>query len=233
MRSSVTIASNGRVFPFDYEAARELLVDPDTFATTLHVILAGAYGEDLYDPEGPYSDTLVLWTDVREDFGIYLHEDGENRMNALLTVLTGEEFFQQIPAFLSISLALATGDLGGFERGIMEEPEFPVVLWGIYEVSLNRNMAVEEPVSLSDFSPAVQDLIIRISSEEADESPTEGLSYADRFVNETKQELLQQLTSLGVPPEVLRQIEESEETPLHDNTGTVVQNGYELTEFDE
>lgn len=227
MRSGIAISSTGRPFPFDFEAARKFLEDPETFATTLHVILASAYGEALYDPDGDFTDTLVLWTQVRDDFGTWISEEGENRLNALLLALTGEEFFEHPSAFMSICVSLHSGELGGFAHGIVETPEYPAMLWGIFEVSLNRDLAEDEPVELAHFSPAVRKLIVEEAEAEGNEDGEDvSASYADRFVDGLKAELLEQLVRLGVQEDVLSQIRASESTPVHDEEGDVSFRGH-------
>lgn len=199
----------------------------------MHTILAAAYGMELYDPEGPFGDTLNLWPTIHEDFGVWVHEDNENKINAMLLTMTGEEVFDSAAAFISVCSAFSYGDPGGAVDGFMGDLELPTMLWGIYEISLNRHFSDEDgPVSIDSFSRPVQKLIMDASDDEADE---EGVLprgfHGDLYVHEQKQELMKQLLLLGVAPGVLRFVDQSEETPLHDNEGEVVEDGYEETDF--
>jgi hypothetical protein len=175
-------------FHFKKEIARKLLEGEDTFATVLHVILLAAYGPDLYE-----ADPLEIYARVKEDFGAVIPEEGENRLNALLMALQTDAFYQSAQAFESISSALHSGDIGDEAEGVFDGITLPEVLWGLYEVKLNRED--EDPLS-----PEVEALIARTI---ADECSEQGLEYVEQHLEAMKVDLHTQLAELGVPGEDL------------------------------
>ena len=151
----------------------------------------------------------------------------------MLLTMTGEEVFDSPAAFISVCSAFCFGDPGGGVDGFLGDIEFPAILWGIYEISLNRNLSDEDgPVTFESFSNAIKKIIVDTSESEADE---EGIMpqgfHGDFFVHEQKQELIAQLKSLGLSPGIIRFVDDSEETPLHNNEGQVVYDGYEETDL--
>jgi hypothetical protein len=188
----------------DKRAASALLREPDTLATTIHVILLTAY-PDLYgDPitgEEPL-DPLEIYARVLDDFNAVIPEEGENRINALLTAVPTDLFYQDPLAFQSVANALYTGDIGDLVEGFMDDLTVPEILWSIYEVGLNRGDEI-------DFSPAVQRLIdaeIASEAQDMEEDVDEIIPYYARFVEEMKKDLTLQLRQLGVGIDVLSKI---------------------------
>lgn len=177
------------------EKARELLDNPNTKATTIHSILLSAYGQDLYD-----EDILEIYARIQNDFRVGLSEENENRINALLLALSTNLFYEDEEAFVSVTNALLYGDIGDLIDGVLDETEVLEVLWASFEVGLNRDDDVE-------FSPQVQRLIDAVVSEEAEDldvSEVEVFPYYDKFMFEQKNELANELLSLGVPHKELK-----------------------------
>jgi hypothetical protein len=177
-----------QTFPFPRDRARELLEGTDTFATVIHAILIAAYGEAIYS-----MDPLELYAQVKEDFDAVIHEEGENRINAIMTALTSDLVYQDPEAFSAVAEALNSGDIGDAIGGMFDDLTMPEVVWALYELQLNRED--EEP-----FSPAVKQLIDRTIAEENSER---GSAHVDEFMDDQKTELHAQFAKLGVPAEPL------------------------------
>ena len=191
-------------FHFDRHAAGRLLASDDTKATVLLVIALAAYGPtdvmgDAETGEEPV-DSIELWTRFEEDFHIKIPEKSECRLLALIEAMSSESYFDDPNVFASISNALTTGDIGDALEGVLNDLTVPEVLWGVFEVELNRGDGQE-------FGHAVVALMNAVSSDEK-EDPGEGRDelpkqesqmYFGRFVNEQVEDLERQLRELGVP----------------------------------
>lgn len=200
-------------FPFDRRLAADILGDPDTCATVLHLILLAAYGDELYgDPAAdiPPMESVEYWIRVKEDFHVTVPESNENKINALVLALSTDAFYDDPLAFISICSALHSGDLGDLVDGVMEDLTIPEMLWGIYEVELNRG-------SSTDFVPAIDKVIEETINEEAedteDKDPEDVISYYERFVQEMRDDMLIQMKTLGVSDKIIADILHADLTP--------------------
>lgn len=203
-------------FPFDIRKAGDALADADTCATVLHMIILAAYKEEIYgdaDLDIEAIDPIELWLRIQEDFHTTIPEENENKINALMLALSTDIFYRDPLAFNSICNALYSGDLGDLIEGYVEDLTIPEMLWGIYEVELNRDDRVP-------FSPAVTKFIDEIISEEAEDKEEleeeEVIPYYERFVNEMRQDMFTQMRRLGVAEQVIRKITLEDLTPRHD-----------------
>lgn len=127
------------------EGVFELLRDPDTYATVLLALCLINYGNETFKVEPV---TLFQW--LKEDFGTELHEDNENKLQAILIALTTDYFFTDVNVFQNICKTLESGDPDVFEDNFMnDDATKPEVLWGIYEVALNSEDTVAENMQFS------------------------------------------------------------------------------------
>lgn len=187
--------------PLDRDTCARLLADPETSATTLHLIVLTTYGDAVYgDPDQGLMpiDPVLLWALIREDFGVTVPESNENKLNALITAISTDAFYETEEAFVATCLALYNGDMGDIVNGILEDITAPEALWGMYEVALNRNDDM-------DFHPSI---IARILRELADapEDTDDPLQYYLRDMVENKMRFLVELEALQIPEDVLLQI---------------------------
>lgn len=165
------------------EVAR-LLNDVATLGTTLHIICLTAYGEEIYT-----LDILEMLARLREDFGVELPEDNENKLQAMLTAVSTEAFHQDVEAFNTICNTLSSGDPGLDE---LDDVTLPEMMWAMFEVEVNRG---PEEISLS-----VQNRIEQIMAAEMDpESDPNPYRYASGFVEDQHALLVTQMAALGVP----------------------------------
>lgn len=201
-------------FPFDKRTAGDLLADTETTATVLHLIILSAYGDELYgDEENGIAamDPIELWLRVKEDFSVTVPESNENKINALMVALSTDAFFEDPLAFISICNALYSGDLGDLVEGFMEDLTVPEMLWGIYEVELNRGQS-------ETFSNSINRLIDETISAEAESNEeleeAEVVPYYERFISDMRDDMLIQMRLLGVSEEIVAKIIRSDLTPV-------------------
>jgi len=203
-------------FPFDKRLAADLLADTETTATVLHMIILAAYGDEVYGSLEygiEAADPLELWLRIKEDFSVNVPESNENKVNALMLALSTEAFYDDPLAFISISNALYSGDLGDLVNGALEDLTMPEMLWGIYEVELNRGDS-------EGFAISIDRLIDEIINNEAEDNEeleeTEVVPYYEKFVAEMRDDMLIQMRLLGVDEMVIKKILKEDLTPVEE-----------------
>lgn len=204
-------------FPFDRRTAADILGDPETSATVLHIIMLAAYGDELHGDAAQgidAMDPIECWVRVEEDFRVRVPEENENKINALMFAISTEAFYEDPLAFNSICNALYSGDLGDLVSGAIEDLTLPELLWGIYEVELNRGDS-------QDFDAPVDRFINEVIAEEAEDMENPDLdrivSYYEKFVEEQRDDMLIQLKTLGVDESIIAQILKADLTPAQDD----------------
>jgi hypothetical protein len=188
------------------EASR-LLADPDTFATTLHAIAVNAYGfEDLYGSEELEPlDPLELYADLEADFHIELPEENQNKLQAIITLMTTDAFYEDPLAFISIAHAFSDGDLGDLITGAFEPITLPQGMWAVFEADLNRGD------NHPGIANSIQQLLVEVATEDPDEmddaeGPQQVLLSVEELMQESKAQLKQELESLGIQTEFLTKL---------------------------
>lgn len=210
------------VMKIDRRVVGDMLADPETSATSLHAVLLAFYKEDLYGDVAldiPPMDPVELWVRVREDFHVNAHENNENKINALQLAIATDAFYEDPLAFISICLALYDGDVGDMVTGALEEPTVAEVLWGIYEVELNRD-------DNQPFSPRVMEVIdetIAAEAEEQSEDPADILPGYERLLEFKRQKMFEEMRLLGWPESIIRRIAMGDITPRHDDDADIIQ----------
>ena len=210
------------VMKIDRTVVGDLLADPETSATVLHAVLLAFYKEELYgDPalDVPPMDPVELWLRVREDFHVNTHENNENKINALQLAIATDAFYEDSLAFISICLALYDGDVGDMVAGMMEEPTVAEILWGIYEVELNR----DDNQAFSSRIMAVIDEAIASEAEEQNEDPADILPGYEKLLEFKRQKMFDEMRLLGWPESIIRRIAMGDITPRHDENAEQIQ----------
>lgn len=199
--------------PFDRRTAGDILADTESTATVLHMILLAAYGDELHgnaDLGIEPMDPVEVWVRVKEDFHTEVPEENENKINALVMALSTDAFYDDPLAFNSICNALYSGDLGDLVNGYIEDLSVSEMLWGIYEVELNRGDS-------QDFAPAVDAFIEETISQEAayneELEAAEVVPYYEKFVAEMRDDLMVQLKMLNVDDRIIQQMLKTDLTP--------------------
>lgn len=197
--------------PFDRRTAGDILADPDSSATVLHLILLATYGDELHGDDEPM-DPVELWLRVKEDYHVVVPEENENKINALMFALQTDAFYDDPLAFTSICSALYSGDLGDMVDGVMEDLTISEMLWGIYEVELNRGDS-------QDFCTAIDQLIDEVTQNEAESNEDleeeEVIPYYQRFVEEQRDDMFVQMKLLGVDDAIISQMVKTDLTPAN------------------
>ena len=200
-------------FPFDKRLAADFLADTETTATVLHMIILAAYGDEVYgslDNDIEAAEPVELWLRLKEDFSVNIPESNENKVNALMLALSTEAFYDDPLAFISICNALYSGDLGDLVNGALEDLTMPEMLWGIYEVELNRGDSEGFAIPID----RLIDEIIRNEAEDNEElEAPEVVPYYERFVAEMRDDMLVQMRMLGVDESVIKKILKEDLTP--------------------
>jgi hypothetical protein len=177
------------------------------------MIIRAAYGDEVYgslengiEP----ADPVELWLRIKEDFSVNVPESNENKVNALMLALSTEAFYDDPLAFISISNALYSGDLGDLVNGALEDLTMSEMLWGIYEVELNRGDS-------EGFAIPIDRLIDEIIKNEAEDNEeleeAEVVPYYEKFVAEMRDDMLVQMRMLGVDEMVIKKILKEDLTP--------------------
>jgi hypothetical protein len=177
------------------------------------MILLAAYGDELHgnaDLGIEPMDPVEVWVRVKEDFHTEVPEENENKINALVMALSTDAFYDDPLAFNSICNALYSGDLGDLVNGYIEDLSVSEMLWGIYEVELNRGDS-------QDFAPAVDAFIEETISQEAayneELEAAEVVPYYEKFVAEMRDDLMVQLKMLNVDDRIIQQMLKTDLTP--------------------
>lgn len=182
----------------DPHKARVALGDPDTCAFVLLTIAMWAFGDQvLGDPENDVEamDPAELWAGLNEMFGVWVSEEGENKLNALILALQGDLFYRDVEVFSAVAQALLDGDLGDLVQGQFDDLTAVDIMWAVLEVELARDDEQGPP----EFSQGVADLISRSIALEQ-ENQEENLAE----VRAAYEQMLVQLRTIGVPLSAIR-----------------------------
>jgi len=203
-------------YPWERKTSGDLFADTETAATVLHAMVLAAYGDEVYgDEDTDPMDPVELWVRVREDFHVTVPEENENKLNALMLAISTDAFYDDPLAFVSICMALSEGDLGDLVNGAMEEVTVPEMLWGIYEVELNRD---DQP----EFSVPVLKVIDSTVEDHAEEKDVEEevvVTSYERYVDEMRDDMFNQMRKLGIEEKVIRKLALTDLTPVHNDEG--------------
>lgn len=173
------------------EAVYKALEDPDTFATVLLTICLIQYGEDTFKV-----DPLVLFAWLEEDFGLELNEDNQNKLNAIITALTTDYFYNDLQTFKAICKTLTSGDPGIVETDLdADEVTVPEILWGIYEVSLCND---DEVVNTYKFNSVIKSFINVVLKNEPMDQTLELNPEEFNIIKHNCNEIKLQLMNLGI-----------------------------------
>lgn len=184
----------------------ELLLNSDTHASTLLLIALDVMGDDLFGAESEEAaEPTDIWVALNKVYGVWVTEEGENKLNALMTAMESERFYLDPEVFSAVCLGLSTGDIGDFVQGMFESPDVIEIMWTVTEVELIR----EDPEGDIDFSPAVTRLIKAAFSKEAQDFEIEGTTtpYYQKHLDEEFKEMMKEFRLLGVKAEQLKYLD--------------------------
>lgn len=140
--------------------------EKEAFATTLLSGLLKVYGTDLLNWSG---ETIQL--EVKDDFGVEMPRVVYDQLMALLTALTTDEVYKDVPLFDEIVSALSRRGVG-VEKGV---PPVDDVAWAVAELQLND----PDPVTRDPDNPWSRDIqkYVRVVLDD------EGLSIAPKVLS--------------------------------------------------
>lgn len=174
----------------DQKVAYKLLSSEGTFATTLHYILLITFQDEVY--ELPPAE---LFNRLEELYNVKLPQEAEDRINAILTLMLTNGYYQDPGTCRAVTLAFADGD-PGFEL-LQSDPTVPEVIWAAYEASLNREAL--------EYGPRVRSWMDHLESNHGwdlqdglEEVPEE--ADVAVWLDTQDQALAAQLEELGIPP---------------------------------
>ncbi len=182
-------------------AAADLLRNPDTSALVLFIIAAKTIGEEnIFFPneETGYTDSidpLELFSELEDEFSVQIPVEVENKLNAILMLFTSQMYFEDPIAFVSVSLAVASGDLGELINGVMEEPTI--------EEILQTKMEVDLLIEKEEFSDSVQRVISDSLKDLSDADEDDEGPSIDQIIEEHRANMISELTAIGVPDQLV------------------------------
>lgn len=197
----------------DKGKVRLALGDPDTpgmvlFTIILYEFKEGVFGSD----EEEALDPSVMWVELNERYGTWMTEEGENRVNAILTGLTDGLFWRDLMVFQSVCDALFDGELGDSIDVGFAELSAVELMWAIVE--MNLVLDTEDP---PEFSRDIQKFIDATFFSEQ-ENHEESMS----MIEQEYKSLLHHLRILGIPATLIRELDDAYEEVVDDIAGAVV-----------
>lgn len=111
------------------ETVARILASPFSMATVLYSICIRHFGEQVHDWEPE-----TVWMELRDEFGVEIPPINHDRLMALLTAISTNQFYQNWAGFSLISHAI-TGDENPMDDS---DPLLPAQMaWAVTEVKLN------------------------------------------------------------------------------------------------
>ena len=176
---------------------RRALGDPDTPGLVLFTIALYEFGPAVMGDEEEgieQLDPAEMWADLHTKFGTWVTEEGENKLNALITGLTGGLFWTDLDVFQACVISLFDGDLGDLIASGFEDLNATELMWAIVEMQLAWD-SDETPEFSYDIQQLVEDVLMQ---EQEDQSANANA------VERAYLEMLEQLRELGVPTSMIR-----------------------------
>ncbi len=188
---------------------RLALGDPDTPALVLFTIALSVFGPAVMgdDDEGVDAmDPAEMWADLHTRYGTWVSEEGENKLNALISGLRGGLFWRDLDVFMAVSTALYDGDLGDMIASGFEDLTAVEVMWAITEMAL-----AWDSDDTPEFSLKIQRYVEGVLREEQEDQDGTAREVEASFVR-----ALDQLRQLGVPASMIRALDEEYAATMED-----------------
>lgn len=176
-----------------------MLGDPDTPGFVLLTIILWAFGDAVFGNDHEEGmDSAELWASVYDRFGVWVTEEGENKLNALMLAVDGDAFYRDPEAFRAVCEALPDGDLGDIIDGALGDLTLADMMWSLLEVRMTLEAIMGETDD-PEFSPAVRSVIEQVRQEEAFEE-----NAATEAIDDAFDDMLRRLEEIGCAPGALR-----------------------------
>lgn len=180
---------------------RLALGDPDTPGLVLLTITMWCFGPAVFgdeDADIEPMDVAEMWAELHTRYNTWVTDEGENRLNAILTGLQDGMFWRDEEAFMAVCAALYDGELGDTIDGMFEDLGAAEILWAVLEMGL----AADDP-DTPELAAPLQAFVTRAIAREQ-----EDLTELTDELEATYSRLLNQLQDLGVPAAAIRSWEE-------------------------
>jgi len=180
---------------------RKALGDSDTSGVVLFVIALRCFGDGVMgDPEQGIEqmDPAEMWAELNSRYGAWVTEEGENKLNAIITGLEDGQFWRDPEVFTAVAMALFDGDLGDLVGAGFDSLNATEVLWAVTEMGMVMDTEEAPPFSHS-VQRCVQD-VFEFEQEDQEQNIAE--------VERAYVLVLDQLNALGIPMEMLRSLDE-------------------------
>jgi hypothetical protein len=147
---------------------KKRLEDPGTFATVLLAILIDEYSTDCFEWE-----PQALFMQIKEDFHVDVPDVNRDKIGAMMTALTTNQFFQNTEVFTNTCKALShvEADFSVFRPLTPEE-----MAWGVTEVVLNNPPA--KHLGNEEFSDEIGGLVGMLLFDQGVLQPPKSLKFA-------------------------------------------------------
>ena len=181
----------------DEGKVRVALGDADTPGIVLFIIALSNFGPAVMgdDEEGiDPLDPAEMWAELNTRYGTWVTEEGENRLNALISGLRGGMFWRDLDVFMAVCTALLDGDLGDLITTGFEELTSAELMWAILEMGLAWD-SDDTPEFSRDIRQFVEDVL---SQEQEDQDAN------SQEVEKSYLLMLDQMHDLGVPASMIR-----------------------------
>jgi len=143
-------------------------------------------------------DPSEMWAEFNSQYGTWVTEEGENRLNAIIAGLQGGAFWRDLTTFMSVTTALFDGDLGDLVTGGFEDLNATEIMWSVLEMELAWD---------SDDTPEFS-LDVREYIEDALREEQEDQVENSKAVEKNYLFALRQMQNLGVPKAMIREWDE-------------------------
>lgn len=178
----------------DEDAVRRLLTDPDSEGVAVYLLALSVLGSDAL--HGEDAELVLVYKELEEKFSVNMPLALEVKLQAIVTLIGTDAFFDTQHGLHGISNALTQGDLDIGANFSIEKASWEEMQWAAFCAAFLRDDEEE-----ADFEPRVlKDMILALHESGEDGQFQIGL---EAFMAERKAQLLQDLVSLGIPGDLI------------------------------
>lgn len=177
-------------------AIRSALGDPDTPGLVLFIIALQAFGPAVMgDPDNGIEmmDSAEMWADLNSLYQTWVTEEGENKLNAIITGLRDGQFWADLDVFMAVTTALFDGDLGDMIDTGFEDLTSTEIMWAMLEMGLAWDG--DEP----EFSWPIQQYINEQMALEQEDQTENAMEVDAEY-----KRMLDKMRELGIPASTIR-----------------------------
>lgn len=183
--------------PIDWRETRTLLQNPETEALTLATIMLSSYPDTDFGDE----EAVTIIKSLEEDYKVDIPEENENKLNAIILVLTSDAPLVTREAFDAVALAFADGNIGDLIYGGDEELNGCYIIWALEMIALLTGDSFSEvidyiPDSLMEYLNSILDaegVDVELSDDITDDVP-----YYHNYVSDHMRTAIRELTQIGI-----------------------------------